>query len=117
MKSETKPANKRVEAEQLLRRYNMPLDQWGKGEAKTLDNLLEEIENGEAVLIEDEAGELVREISVVWMTVFYSDESGNRYRLIEEKQVFDDGRERTRDLSISVGEKMKPGEGPLETAR
>ena len=107
---------RKAELAEKLNSYHISLDQWGKGSAKTLDHLLEEIEAGETVLVEEQ-GELVRKLGFVGVIIYYEDGSG-RYKLREEKQAFRDGRIRTRPhLEGSVSEKMKPGEAPLEAVQ
>jgi hypothetical protein len=46
--------------------------------------------------------------------MFYHD-GKNLFKLIEEKQVFNDGRTRIRDKESSISEKMMIGEDPLES--
>jgi len=87
---------------------------WGTGETKTVEHLFQEIEDGETVLVEGEAGELLRQVVVGGADVYYTSPDGKTFRLKEEKQVFKDGRERRRDLGRAVSEKMKPGENPPE---
>jgi len=88
--------------------------EWGTGQAKTLAHLVKEIEGGETVLVENEAGELLRKVIVGGADIYYVSPEGKKYRLKEEKQIFKDGRERRRDLGQAVSEKMKPGEEPKE---
>ena len=99
--------------EEYLLRFRIPLEKWGKGYAKTLNHLFKEIESGECTLSE-ERGNLLREIEFVMCEMFYRD-GKNLFKLIEEKQVFTDGRTRTRDKESSVSEKMMIGEDPLES--
>lgn len=99
-----------------LRSHGVPLDEWGKGKAKTVDHLVKEVVEGEAVLTTTENGELVRQISVIGMDVFHKGEDGKTYKLVEDKQIFKDGRERRRELPTSMGEKVKPGEDLNEAA-
>ena len=88
----------------------IPIDQWGKGSAKTVRHLYNEILEKEAFLsyIDDR---LTRSIELVSAQIFY-DSPGGVLKLVEEKQIFKDGRARTRYLESSVSEKMKSGEGP-----
>lgn len=88
--------------------------EWGTGQAKTPAHLQEEIKSGETILAKDEQGRLLRTVEVGGADIYYEAPDGKKYRLIEEKQVFKDGRERRRDLGHAVSEKMKPGEDPLE---
>lgn len=95
-----------------LLKFNIPLGEWGKGYAKTLNHLLDEIKSKECVLKEE--GVLVREIEFVMCQIFYYSE-GTTLKLVEEKQVFLDGRTRVRKKESSVSEKMKIGEDPKES--
>lgn len=66
------------------------------------------------MLIES-GGEIFRRVELVHVSIEYADDSG-RWELVEEKQVFNDGRERVRGLT-GVSEKMFPGETPADAAR
>jgi hypothetical protein len=89
--------------------YGIPVDEWGKGYAKTIWHLEKEIESEECSLVEDN-GTLVREIEFVMCEIFYKG-----LKLKEEKQIFKDRRERTRVKESSMSEKMKIGEDPLNS--
>lgn len=93
-----------------LQQKGIPLEQWGRGEAKTVAHLAKELQEGESVLV-DKNGELVRQVTVAGITVLYEDETG-KYKLVEDRQVFADGRQRKRTMKNSVSEKMKPDEDP-----
>jgi hypothetical protein len=94
---------------------SIPLDQWGTGKAKTVDHLLEEVNGGETVLSCNQDG-LLREVSVAAITVTCSIGEKNLI-LREDRQVFGDGRVRRRKLETTMGEKMQPGESPIDAAR
>jgi hypothetical protein len=94
-----------------LAEYKIPYESWGKGYAKTVDHLLDELKNDECAII-DEQGYLVRYIEFVGIKVFYKTEDGAKYYLKEDRQVFRDGRTRRRTMQASVSEKMKFGEDP-----
>lgn len=101
----------------LLTRYHVPIDEWGKGSAKTIDHLLNELNGGEALLVEDqESGYLVRKFSFLAIEVLcrYGPDT---YCLAEDRQVFSsDGRVRRRNLEMSIGEKLKQDESDIESA-
>jgi hypothetical protein len=99
-----------------LKAHQIPIETWGTGKAKTVDHLVKEVVEGEAVLTTTETGELVRQISVIGMDVFHKGADGKTYKLVEDKQVFKDGRERRRELPTSMGEKVQPGEDLDEAA-
>ncbi|MBP7832470.1 MAG: hypothetical protein KA035_01730 [Candidatus Levybacteria bacterium] len=97
-----------------LRRFGVPLDKWGKGGAKTIDHLAKEIHDGETVLVANPAeNRIERHVSTLSIGVHYFDAiNGDYYTLREEKQVFSDGRERSRKkhMTGSLGEKLIRGE-------
>lgn len=97
----------------LLAQHNIPIKNWGKGSAKTMDHLIKEVMEGEALLEVDESGELIRRVTIIFVDIYYTDHStGKRFKLVEEKQIFNDGRERRRKLEGSLAEKLKAGEIP-----
>ena len=98
----------------FLEENNVQFDQWGKGEAKTFENLLAEIASGEATL-EKKHGVPCRSITISALDVYHDD--GVRLLLLrEKKQLFSDGRSRIRKLDRSIGEKQKSGETPSNAA-
>lgn len=103
------------ELEQSLLSRGVPIDSWGKDLSKTFAHLERELEDGESRLELSEKG-LLRVEEGVGIDIFYI-KKGRLYRLIETMQIFADGRTRTRENSTSIGEKMKPGELPFQTAR
>lgn len=105
---------RRKELLDLLQAHNIPLEKWGAGETKTFEDLLAEIQIGEAS-IREEKGMLVRLAEGAVLIVYHTNKFGT-WRLREEKQVFRDGRERRRDLEMSIGEKMYPNEKPADAA-
>jgi 8-oxo-dGTP pyrophosphatase MutT (NUDIX family) len=105
----------RAELRQILIEHRVPVLTWGQGVSKTLEHLLNEINEGESTLVKD--GEtLVKKESGVTVTVLYSN-GEQSWKLVEEKQVFSDGRERARGYTGSIGEKMRSGEEPIAAAR
>jgi len=94
-----------------LNQFSIPIDNWGNGKSKTVKHLLDELENKECGLSEVDAG-LIRSIEFVGIKVFYDSKDG-RYYLKEDRQEFNDGRIRRRNMPSSVSEKMKFGEDPL----
>lgn len=91
-----------------LRQYQIPLDKWGHGEAKTVAALWQEIAAGEAELW---AEPLLRVIQVVKMKVKQSQHSN--LVLMEVEQVLSDGRRRARNQI--PGEKILDNE-PIKKA-
>lgn len=92
----------------LLRKYNVPFDNWGTGKSKTLQHLKDELDEKECFLSE-ENNNLIRYIEFVGVKVYFRDEE-NLWVLKEDRQEFKDGRVRRREMPNSVSEKMKAGE-------
>lgn len=96
----------------LLEDNGIDISQWGKGAAKTIEHLQKEIVEQETFLIIGETGELIRKVVIVGADIYYTSQDGKRYRLKEDRQVFNDGSERRRDYGHAVSEKMKIEEEP-----
>jgi hypothetical protein len=94
--------------------HGIPVESWGTGQSKTLKHLYNEIESGECSL-SDEGEYLTRYIEFVAIKVYYRKEE-DLYFLREDRQEFNDGRIRKRNMPSSVSEKMKFGEDPLVSA-
>jgi hypothetical protein len=93
----------------LLTKYNIPVHLWGKGKSKSVEHLLDEIDNNECSVVEENNG-LTRYIEFVAIKIYFKNDSGENWTLVEDKQVFKDGRIRRRNMPNSVSEKMKFGE-------
>lgn len=101
------------ELRQQLEETGVDISVWGKGEAKTLESLYQELEKGESVLqMIDGKLELIR--YVVSANVYYTTKEGRKLHLQEDKQVFKDGRIRHRRYAQPIAEKMKPDEDPKD---
>ena len=94
----------------LLRRCGVPFHTWGANGAKTLPELLAEINADETILIEQN-GVLSRHVSCVNIDVFYEEGAYQRH-LIEAYQIVK-GTRRIRKREYSVIEKKRPREDPL----
>ena len=102
--------------EEMLRGTGVPLELWGKGEAKTLSHLVGEISRGAInIFFDEEKGKWVREVKPVEVHVFYESPEGVTYFLREDRQIFKDCRERRRGCPW-VGEKMEKGEDILSAS-
>ena len=99
----------------LLKKYDVPVDLWGTGKSKTINHLLSELQNKECSLEEKEQS-ITRYIEFVGIKIYYTDKEDQRWVLKEERQEFNDGRVRRRNIPNSVSEKMKFGEDPLIAA-
>jgi hypothetical protein len=97
-----------IDLENQLMKYSIPIQYWGTGNAKTIEHLLDEIDNEECI-IKDEGGYLVRYIEFVGIRMLYKDKDNVTWLLKEDRQEFKDGRIRRRDMQSSVSEKMKSG--------
>jgi hypothetical protein len=92
----------------LLQQYGIQLDCFGQKNAKSLDHLLTEIGDGETILAEQD-GRLVRKVSVLGVDVF-ANINDSAQHLIEDRQVFVDGRVRRRQMPTSISEKLHQSE-------
>jgi hypothetical protein len=86
--------------EKWLRAQKIDVDRWGRGAAKTVENLWAEINHGETRLQEDPLRRLIEVVRVVVHRDIYV--------LIEARQEFAGGRQRLRNRPPS--EKMRPDE-------
>lgn len=100
------------ELKNKLKEYSVPIEEWGTGEAKNVEHLLDEI-RGEECNVEDRGGYLIRSIEFVGIRIYHKDKDNVTWVLKEDKQEFKDGRVRRRNMPSSVSEKMKFGEDPL----
>ena len=96
--------------ENFLISSGIPVEEWGKGSAKTVNHLYREVLDKESTFSYID-NKLARSIEFVSAQIFYDSPKGV-LKLVEEKQVFKDGRVRSRHLESSVSEKMKAGEDP-----
>jgi hypothetical protein len=117
MENFTESNNKVVELRNLLEQSGIDTSTWGQGPTKTIEQLQKEIDEGEAVLIKTDSGEVVRNISLACVDVYYKNEDGKIFFLREDKQVYQNGSERKRTLKSSVTEKMKSEENSLDAAK
>ena len=104
----------RAETEVLLNSKNINFDSWGQGESKTFEHLLAELSSGESTLGVDDSNKVVRNVAGSAVNIYYNLYTGKTLILVEEKQIFSDGRIRKRNINTSIGEKMRPSESPIE---
>jgi hypothetical protein len=106
----------RDEVLSLLSKHFITLSLYGKGKAKKLEDLIDEVFKKEAKLGPNEKNELIREISIITAKIIYKNSDGRIFRLKENKQVFsDEDRERDRSKILgdnAISEKLFIGEGP-----
>lgn len=93
--------------EKFLLQNKIPITEWGKGSAKTIDHLFKEIIKGESK-IEIIDNELVRHVKALSITVLYKN-----LILKEDYQKFKDGRVRRRKMDASVAEKLDKNDKDL----
>lgn len=89
----------------LLELFDIPVEQFGTGKAKRIEDLFNEIKNGDCELIISKDG-ICRKVSVVRAWVTRDDQI-----LIEDYQLFNDGQKRERNLD-HLSEKIHSGEDP-----
>ncbi|MDX9970364.1 MAG: hypothetical protein RBS56_00450 [Candidatus Gracilibacteria bacterium] len=95
-----------------LKSAGINTDSWGIGKAKSLEDLHKEIENGKSSLIISANGEILRKVEVAKIDLFFNSPDGKKYKLIEDKRVYPDGREKFRDTSHSVSKKINKIQTP-----
>lgn len=101
----------------ILSHYGVDMTYWGEGPHKNEMDLLREINEGESVLSVTDQGTLQRKVDSAAVDVFYKEDGDRLYHLVEDRQVFSDGRERRRPHLIeSVSEKRKGLDELLSTA-
>lgn len=105
----------RLELLAFLYEHGVTVDGWGKGKAKTVDHLLQEMNSGEA-RITKVGNQLIREAEGVVVHTYF-DLRGKVLKLTEDKQVFRDGRMKPRGIEHAPAEKMRPGENTFEALR
>ncbi len=88
---------------------------WGGDSAGALKLLAQELEDGGAVLVRDEQGQLVRQINWVCADILYHSNGGELLRLVEQKQIFRDGYERIRDSQVAISRRLEPFENGSES--
>lgn len=102
----------RAELERAMTIAKLPIHEYGTGVAKSIDHLLSEINEREAVITLDTRGNIHRNLRVLMLDVICQYGNGT-YLLKEDRQVFADGREKTRTLDSSLGEKLRQDESPI----
>jgi hypothetical protein len=103
-----------TEIEEMLKKWKVPYEMWGTGKSKTLKHLQNELDEEECSLVET-SDKLIRLIEFVGIKIYFK-KDGETFFLKEERQEFNDGRIRRRNIPSSVSEKMKFGEDPLIAA-
>eukprot|EP00746_Dinoflagellata_sp_MGD_P008235 gnl/MRDRNA2_/MRDRNA2_116460_c0_seq1.p1 gnl/MRDRNA2_/MRDRNA2_116460_c0~~gnl/MRDRNA2_/MRDRNA2_116460_c0_seq1.p1 ORF type:complete len:812 (-),score=187.17 gnl/MRDRNA2_/MRDRNA2_116460_c0_seq1:107-2542(-) len=100
----------------LLKKHGIDVSKFGKGQAKTLDELCREIIRGEAHLMQDatEHKKLVRVVDVVLLRIRSSADKKGKF-LIEAGEQYADGRRRT--TCRMPGTKQRPHESVKGTAQ
>jgi hypothetical protein len=88
---------------------------WGGDSSVALKLLAQELEDGGAVLVRDEHGQLVRQITWVCADILYHSNGGELLRLVEQKQIFRDGYERIRDARVAISRRLDPFENGSES--
>eukprot|EP00929_Paragymnodinium_shiwhaense_P091909 TRINITY_DN517_c0_g2_i1.p1 TRINITY_DN517_c0_g2~~TRINITY_DN517_c0_g2_i1.p1 ORF type:complete len:781 (+),score=265.18 TRINITY_DN517_c0_g2_i1:145-2487(+) len=93
-----------------LTEHGIDINEFGKGENKTLDEFAAEVHSGAAILMLDAAEhkKLVRVVDVVLLRIRFGD-GGNKKYLCEFSETFADGRARS-DLNRLPGSKKEPHE-------
>lgn len=91
----------------VLTSFGVDLTLWGKGNAKTVVDLTQEIVDGECYLRIDDKG-IARMVNIVKM--YINDLNRLGWHLVEQSQILPDGRTRIRNQDPSG--KIRQGESP-----
>mmetsp|Transcript_5528 Transcript_5528/g.8996 ORF Transcript_5528/g.8996 Transcript_5528/m.8996 type:complete len:853 (+) Transcript_5528:89-2647(+) len=112
--SSTQQATTTAVIKKQLEDHGIDTTQFGKGEAKNIEQLSEEVQNGSAVLMLDatEHKKLVRVVDVVALRIISGAGSTQKY-LIETQEVYADGRQR--NLERLPATKKHPHENTKQT--
>ena len=89
---------------------------WGENGVKTVQHLLDEMNNGETKLVINTEEKLIRFVKVVAINVYYHMDDKYAWKLVEERQQFPDGTIKRRNIDTSLGEKIRGNENPTESA-
>ncbi|MBA3238107.1 MAG: NUDIX hydrolase [Parachlamydiaceae bacterium] len=96
--------------DKLLFHFQINPDYW----IKSVSSLYDEVKNGDCILVIEE-GRLRSLVTGVVIKCFHTNSQGERYQLVEDKQVFKDGQTRKRGHKF-VAEKLRSGESPEQGA-
>lgn len=80
----------KVDLNAVLFKSDINTSTWGKGEAKSVDDLLKEIMAGETLLLKDGNNKLVRIVSAVWVKMIFNINASNKERLLPPSALVDD---------------------------
>lgn len=101
----------------LLERHGVSTWDFGKGGALQVSDLVREVRQGLCSIGVDEVGVLIRHVSLVEVSLVAC-LPACRLVLVEEEQVLDDGRRRSRPQSHQkLHAKLRRGEAPVAAAR
>ena len=96
----------------ILNQYQIPCQNWGIGNTKTLTHLQKEVDERESSLVIED-NNLIRKVRIIWLKIYFVKVNINkRFCLIEKRQEFIDGRVRSRNQDWSLAEKLKSDEKP-----
>lgn len=98
----------------ILEIAKIPYHEWGIGDARTVNDFLNEIKSGESVVTLSSDQKLQRQIDVALIEVVHVTKDYKVYGLCEDRQVFNDGRVKKRKLPASISIKIMPDEAPEE---
>lgn len=98
-----------------LRAAGIDTASWGEGVTKKLADFYGELSTGESLLTWDQDGAPLRVVNAFGLDVIV-DNQGSVLKLVEDRQVFADGKVKRRNLSTSLGEKIPDGESLEVTA-
>lgn len=113
-----KKDNFTVEAlERFLNLYGIDTSDWGKGAAKSLDMMIEEINEGECKIVINDNGKAERILETCSVKMYYRDDKGMAWKLREQKKVLLSGQIIELTHTESIRGKIKKGENPEQALK
>lgn len=94
---------------EMLKSKGVPVEEYGKGEAKSVQAFLDELTRGTSYIMQSENGSILRMVDVAAVRL----RDGDNF-LVETKQWLPDGRQRERNNLL--GSKCKPFENGMQAA-
>lgn len=119
---ERKEISKSIELDGLisiLYDAKLPMNLWGSKNTgtKTINNLLDEIKNGESKLFLNQSGEIERHVNIALIDVIHIADQFVVYGLVERNQTLKNGKSINRELPTTLVTKMVEGDLPDVAAK
>uniref|UniRef100_A0A7S2FVZ8 Protein kinase domain-containing protein n=1 Tax=Alexandrium andersonii TaxID=327968 RepID=A0A7S2FVZ8_9DINO len=116
MGSDTNGESSKQDIWTMLKDHGVKTEFWGKGEAKSVETFVEEIQTGSARIMLDATKHktIVRVVDVVLLRIACKTKEGTKY-LVKTKEQYPDGRVKE-NVNQLAGTKKEPHENSMQTA-